>query len=660
MKSNLGLKLNLEIFAYLELRDVMACALVSQSYYQTAAKYLISRLFALKEMTSEFLAPLSTKIIFKLFRHFHYKKLVVFRSLEFFEDTENPTVHNIKVPLYPGLVIESIEFSTNYVLMKTMTDGVFHLTYFRNFYDRFTSQFGLPDFRKVYLQLKDIKSYSLKAKNFIYLDNNNRIQIRFYSNQEHVKDELQLPFEPCLQKFTDSSIDIESFVVCEQYMVFSTRAKAWYLVEGFNSLLPENIITGKINIFKIEIDFPVKTVSISNNNVFFLTEDSMMFVLVLNKNELTDRLTRYNTNKNSETLVLKAMPCHFSRTKSIKAMTCNKNLFIFEEEKAFKKFEDFTTNEVCSFLHDIDLKGLDKMIQYNGIDGRKLALFDEKEMERVFGMDKRGGKYKLLDEINMRKIKKIPEPVLYIFGSNTSNQFGMSSDLNYIVEIDIPKFDPNEFITELSIGFFNSVFLTNNGRAFIAAKNVEADPKRRRLSSNVGEELDLPPKKKNSKTDKKDTKSDKRDKKDKNLKLEKKKNKDKSKISDKKKYDWVNLKDYLAKHNIQLRDDEVVANVQAHSKYFYLMVSDAYDETNKFIYYFKNARDFLNFIRAKKNFESEELLFFHEIDRTYYPYRTMLALEHKLSDIKLVKRKKDNYILWSKASPYFDIRSIVN
>jgi hypothetical protein len=660
MKSSLGLKLSLEIFAHLELRDIMACALVSQTFYNTVAKYLISRLFVLKEITSEFLEPLSSRIIFKLFRHFHYKKLVVFRSLEFFEDTENPSVQNIKVPLYPGLVIESIEFSTNYVLMKTMTDGVYHLTYFRNFYDRFNSQFGLPDFKRVYLQLKDIKAYSLKAKNFIYQDVNNRLQIRFYSNQEHVKDELQLPFEPCLQKFSDSCSEISSFAVCEQYMVFSTIARSWYLVEGFNSILPENILTGKINTFKIEVDAGIKTVAISNSNVFFLTDDSSVLILPLNKNELTDRLTRYNTNKNSETLVLKASPCHFLRAKNIKNVNCNKNLFIFEEEKTFKRFEHFSTSEVCSFLHDIDIKGLDKMIQYNGIDGQKLSIFDEKEMERVFGMDKRGGKYKLLDEISMRKTKRLPEPVLYIFGSNSSNQFGMSPDLNYIVEIDIPKFDPNEFITELSIGFFNSIFLTNNGRAFIASKNIEADPRRRRLSSNIVDEVELPPKKKNSKTDKKDAKSDKRDKKDKNIKMEKKKNKDKPKQIDKKKYDWMNLKDYLGKHNVHLRDDEVVTNVQSQSKYFYLLVSDVYEETNKFIFYFKNARDFLNFIRQKKNFEPGELLFFHETDRTYHPYKTMLALEHKLSDVKLVKRKRDNFILWSKTSPYFDIRSIVN
>ena len=660
MKSNLGLKPNLEMFAYLELCDVMTCALVSQLYYRTVSKYLVSKMFALKGITKEFLAPLDAKVVFKLFRNFYYKKLVVFYSLEFFEDIENPKFQNIKVPLYPGLAIESIEFSTNYVLMKTMTDGVYHLTYFRNFYDRFTSQFKLPDFRKVYFQLSDIKSYSLKSRNFIYLDTSNRLQIRFFSNQEHVKNELQLVFEADLQKFSDNSISIESFVVSEQYMTFCNTEKNWYLVEGFNSLVPENIINGKINIFKVEVESQIKSVSISNSNVFFLAEDSVMLVLVLNKNELAERISRYNTNKNSELLMLKAIPCNFLRTKAIKTITCNKNFFIFEEKKPFKRFEDFSTSEVCSFLQDVDIKGLENTIQYNSISGQKLAHFDEKEMERVFGMDKRGEKFRLIDQINMRKIKNIPEPLLHIYGSNSNRQFGMSTDLNYIVEIDVPKFDPNEFIRELSIGFFNSILLTNNGRSFIAAKNIEADPRRRRLSSNIGEELDLDPKKKNTKTDIKDTKSEKREKKEKNLKLAKKKNKNKAKTSDKRKYDWMNLRDYLAKHNINLHDDEVIVGVQAHSKFFYLIVSDAYEETSKPLYYFKTARDFLNFMRVKKSFEPEDLLFFHEVDRTYYPYRTILALEHKMNDIKLVKRRKDNFILWSKASPYFDTRSIVN
>jgi hypothetical protein len=659
MRMRFTLNMALEIFSGLELKDIMKCSTASRYFYELISKVLVSRILSLQSIVPTDLSTLNCRTIYRLFKHYHYKKLVVFRSLEYFEDSENSVSMNFKIPFYPGIAVELVEFSMNYVIIKTMRDSVYHLTYFRNFYDRFNGQFALPDFSKSFVQIANMKEFSLKSKNFIFLDNNDRMQIRFYSNQDHVKDELQLPLEPCLQKFLDEDVETRSIFVCEQYLVFITKRNTTYLVEGFNSLSPENIINKKVNVFKIEMDNEIKFVSLSNTNLFLLTKEGQVFILPLNKSELSDRLIKYNTNKNASHLTLQPSCCMFLRSKQVRSIFCFKNLFIFEEEKIFKRFEDFTTDEVCSFLQDIEIKGLDKTIKYNNIDGSKLALFDDKEMERMFALGKHGGKLKLLDEITIRKIKKVPEPILYLFGSNSLNQFGISQELNYIVEIDVPKFDPNETISSFAIGFYNCVFLTNNGRSMIAAKNIEADSRKRRLSSNVEIEENDKGSKKKGKNDKK-IKNDKKEKKDKNMKVDSKKGKEKQKQTDKKKFDWLDLKDYLSKHQVPLRSNEVISSVQAHSKYFYLVVSEVYEEENKFLFYFKDARDFLSFARERKNFESQELLFFHEVDQKYYPYKTMLAFDRKLSDIKLIKCKKDNSIVWSRANPYFDIRSVIN
>lgn len=70
----------------------------------------------------------------------------------------------------------------------------------------------------------------------------------------------------------------------------------------------------------------------------------------------------------------------------------------------------------------------------------------------------------------MHENLKLNPPKIYAYGLNPKKQFGISTHLSYLVEIETPNFDINETIENLTIGNKHTIIITNKNRAFISTK----------------------------------------------------------------------------------------------------------------------------------------------------------------------------------------------
>lgn len=444
-------------------------------------------------------------------------------------------------------------------------------------------------------------------------------------------------------QFKEDAVEVSDFYLTESFIVVQSVLGHLYMIDCVNALRPDKIATKDYVIFKIDFDKKVKQIALSNSRMFILDTGAVLYQICFVKGQLLDLTVKYNTSKLVEHLILKPELCKVMNNKLITNIYTNdRNLFIFKERVVCKRIEDFTVNEVQEFMMDIQIKSIDRIIMHNHINGAILVSMTENDVERVLGLKcKSLSSCKLFDEIKIRKNLVLAKPRLYVFGSNNNRQFNISDHLNYLVEIDIPNLDVNEQIKDIVIGVFNTIILTNKNRSFISVNNLP-EATRRRLSSEYVE-----------------TSENQKDKTKKRGQQPKRKRKPKQKstVENLKKFEWLNFNDILCQYRKNLSKNVDISKIVSQGKNFYVLFGEHVLNRKDHIKYFSTVRDWLEFVKLHKNFDKEDILFFHTKDNSYYDYKGMLTKPAIMNNIKLVKKKSNNLILWAQSDRHFDVKA---
>lgn len=624
---------------YLELSEVVRLSFLNKLAYKCVARAMVHKLqnqgLDVKQYSFD-----DDYQIYKLCSYLFSKNMLVVPGIEH----NSPEVYSsyaiFRSKFVHGNVVKSVDFTSNYFVVQ-MQDNVCYVEYTKNVLPVLGRQSLELCHLSSFLKIEQVRKYSVNAQNFYYLTEDNQLRVRFSGHLISPKSENEMTIVLNAYQFKENMVEVVDFFLTESFIVIKSALNNLYLLDCANGLRPDKIANRDFTIFKIDFENPVRQITLSQTHMFILDTSLILHQICFVKGQLLELTNKYSTSKLVEYLILRPEVCKVMSSKLItKIYTNDRNLFIFEEQVSCKNVEDFDVSEVQEFLKDIQIKNIDKIILHNRIDGVKLVSMTEQDMERVLGLKSKSlGSRILVDEINIRKNITSMKPRLYIFGSNFKRQFNISDHLNYLVEVDMPNLDVNEQIKDIVVGMFNTIILTDKNRSFISVNNL-AEASRRRLSSEYGEQIER-----------------RDDKPRKQGHQRKQKPKPKPVGEPLKKFEWLDFNEIICRYQKKLSKNVKISRIVSQGKSFYVLYGEHVLSTKDHLKYFQTVKDWLEFIRLNKNFDKDELLFLNSKDSSYYDYNGMLTKTSIIDNIKLVKKKSNNQILWSQSNRFFDIKA---
>lgn len=624
---------------YLELCEMARLSFLNKVSYSGVARALIHKLqiqgIDVKQYSFD-----DDYQIYRLCSYLFSKRMLVVPAIEHNVPEAYEQYSILQNNFFNGGIVKSIDIASNYFAMH-MQDDTCYVEYSKNILAHVGREPLELHHLAQFVKIEQVKKYAMNSQNFFYLTQSNELRVRFSGHLLSPKSEQDMPIVLNAYQFKENQVDIVDFYLTDNFVVIRSASENLYLIDCIHALKPEKLASKDFLIFKIDFNNTVKEISLSNSHMFILGSDSVLFQVCFVKGQLLELTNRYNTSKLVEHLILKPEPCKVMNNKLIrKIYTNHRNLFIFEEQMQCKQIEDFTVAEVQEFLKNIQIKCVDKIILHNNINGARLIEMTEQEIERVLGLKcKSLSSCRLMDELNIRKSLVRQKPRLYVFGSNNKRQFNISDHLNYLVEIDAPNMDVNEQIKDVIIGIYNTIITTDKNRSFISVNNIP-EATRRRLSSEYGDAVENP-----------------KDKGKKRKQQNKRKPKPKGPQEDIKKFEWLDFNDIICKYQKKLSKNVDITQIVSQGKNFYVLFGEHVLNKKDHLKYFEHVNDWLDFVKRHKNFDKDDILFFHTKDKSYYDYKQMLTKSSIMNNIKLVKKKSNNQILWSLADKYFDVKS---
>lgn len=649
MGINFNLNLWCNIFEYLPLQSVLKMALINTKINDFVSRFVVFRRIpaaVVRKLAPKRLHELTQR--YKIIKNILNRKIIAFPVLKNANEAKSLQINRINLDFSFGTIIEDCKVIGNYFFVKIHPQTGYYC-YLKNVIKKHsTAKILINDH---FCTIENIFKIDTHSNNLIYLTKDQKMKMRLNGNYELSSDEELISFHPNLDIFKETQYEIKNFFSSENVLTFITTNLSIFLIDSSNGISSAGWKSQCYLIFKVEIDHEVRSICPSNNSIIFLSKNlKHIFDFSTTKNVLQDRILKFCQEENPLFLTLNPTLTELSDSREINRVCCLKNLFLLEIRTKPIDFKDFSKQEIIELFHKIDMTDFDKIIIYNNISGYELLNFSEKNIEDMFGLRSNShSKFKLMDEIAIRKNIRFLPPNLYLYGSNHNTLFEKSQHLHSYTEISIPNFDINEEILLVDISLHNIVLKTNKNRCFISIKSDTNEEKKRKkdsLQNNI-DEVEIKGNTNKSKNVKqKWTKGDK-PKKD-NVKI--------SKVVQKEKTEWFCLEDLVLTADNQFSESDCFHKIHTNGSYFYGIVGECLDDRFGF---YQSAAEFFNFLKFNKVFASDDILFCAESMNKYYIYEEILARPNLLKDIRIIKRKNDHFVLWSKYNPYFDSRSNV-
>lgn len=650
MHSSLNIEILCHLFDYLSFPELLKLTQVNTHFLDLTTRYLIYQ-----KTPPQILRKQSTRNInssnsrLRLFKSIFNRRIVVLQSqktLEAFKETKFTQV----IPNFAmGTIIETCKVFGNNFYIQIFPNTLY---YCNSKLLKTTKPKLNLDLKNGFLKIEHVFKFDVSANNLFYLTTEKQVFMRFCT--EAVLGEIQSDFEfhPDLSVFNETDFGIHSIHLSEQTLVFMTTSFSIYLIEGTESLTSVSWRNQDYVIYKIDADPEIRQICPSSQIVFLTAKNcNRLWKVAINKNELNDLVSRFSQRESQEFLTLPADCKQFSEMQEMGIVSCFRNLFLLEIKTRPVSFDDFSQEDVISLFHKINLKDFDKVILHNRITGKELGGFNEKNLGDVFGIrPKSHSIVRILDEVKVRRNVRTLPSSLFLHGCNSNRLFGKDNNLHNFSEIPLPVFDINEEIESSEIGSYNLVLKTTKNRSFISfvVENEEEIKRKKSSLVIVPEELEIIGKvsQKNGKKQK--------PKKPKYEKSQRNNERQNSRMVVRVKNEWFCFEDLLLKQKESFFEEEdFIYGIQANGNYLNAIICRNPEERLR---YFQTAAEFLDYMKMNKVFASEDVLFCAESINKYYIYDEILSSPNLLKDIRIIKRKSDHFVFWSKYNPYVDVR----
>lgn len=467
-----------------------------------------------------------------------------------------------------------------------------------------------------------------------YINTSGQFVIRFVTQNE-LSDEFRFGFGINSLVFGETAPKIKDFFASENFLSLLTTENRLYVLNELNELTSQDLVSGdNLQIFRVEKAGPISSFAISRGSLYYISDEQEPFELKLNSVELKKRYGLFLGNMKINWLLLAGRPLQVFKKVPIKRIFATGNMIALEAETRLKLLEEYTTVETAEMFSQTGVRGAEKIVLHNKIDGRKIGSMSLDEIENHFVSEKRHlDFFRIVDEIQDRKIVRHRKPCLYLMGSNPGRHFGLGESINNFLEIELPPLDINEQIEDFVIGNVNTVLITNRNRVFMSV-NTPSEKEEEK-------QAETPPRK--------DSKPGKKGKKQKGGNNNKDRDRRQQKNSQKEKrprFEWVDVRQMITTFAPwQKKHLSIYFHlVKGVNTGFNLLLTPNYKPLDP---RFVSARECLQYIREHKNINKRELVFLDHGAKQTFSYNEMLCKEHLLEGISAIKNAAKNKIIWS-------------